>query len=257
MRFPGAARGVLWAALLVSAVGAKHASAAELPPAPTRWVLDEAAFLSPNAAADLDRELEAFEKRQGSQVVVAIYQRVPPGEVLEDWTARVAESWAVGRAKQDDGAVLFLFLEDRALRIEVGRGLEAALTDLEASRILRDVLIPRLREGDRDGAIRDSARAIVQAVEGEYAPGPGADRRKGTDRSSPLPMLILGILILVLLVELSRRGSGGGRSGGHWGGGSWGGGGFSGGGWSGGGFSGGGFSGGGGSFGGGGASGRW
>ena len=238
---------------------AASAAASALPPAPVRWVVDEAGFLSPGAATEIDSSLEAFEKRQGTQVVVAIFQRLPPGEVLEDWTVRVAESWRVGRARQDDGAVLFVFVEDRALRIEVGRGLEGALTDLEASRILQNALLPRLRAGDRDGAIRDAAQGIVAAVEGEYAPGAGGEPAADERRRPRLPVLLLALIVLVLLVELSRRGSsGGGRSGGRWGGGGWGGGGSIGGGWSGGGgFSGGGFSGGGGSFGGGGASGRW
>lgn len=232
----------------------------EMPPAPSRWVFDEAGFLSVGAASEIDRELEAFEQRQGTQVIVAIFRSLPPGEVLEDWTARVAEAWRVGRARQDDGVVLFVFVEDRALRIEVGRGLEGALTDLEASRILRDALLPRLRTGDPDGAIQLAARALVAAVEGEYAAGPGGEPGGDGREASVLPVVITALLVLLLLVALSRfGGAGGGGRGGYRGGGGWTGGGFSGGGWSGGGggFSGGGFSGGGGSFGGGGASGRW
>ncbi|HSM52455.1 MAG TPA: TPM domain-containing protein [Thermoanaerobaculia bacterium] len=225
------------------------------PPTPDRWVLDEAGFLSPGARATLDAELEAFEGEQGSQVLVAIFRELPAGTVLEEWTQRVAESWRVGRARQDDGAVLFLFLADRQVRLEVGYGLEGALTDLEASRILREQLIPQLRTGDRDAALLAAGRAILAAIEGEYEPGPGAER--GPSEGLPLwGILLLAVAVLLLLSVAGR--AGGWRGGPGAGSSGWpGGGGFPGGRIGGGGFSGGGFSGGGGSFGGGGASGRW
>jgi uncharacterized protein len=221
-----------------------------LPPKPARWVTDRAGVLSPAAAAAIDSKLEAFEHAQGSQVLVAIFPSLPADEVLEDWTQQVAESWGVGRAKQDDGVVLFVFVADRKLRIEVGYGLEGALTDLESKTILDDVLVPHLREGDWDGGIGAATDAILEAIRGEYQPDPNAGRRQ---RKAPGGAAFLFFLIVVVLLHLiSRRSRGGWRSGGWWGGGGFGGGGFGGGG-----FGGGGFSGGGGSFGGGGASGGW
>ncbi len=225
------------------------------PPAPDRWVLDEAGFLSPGARATLDSELEAFENRQGSQVVVAIFRALPEQVVLEEWTQRVAESWRVGRARQDDGVVLFLFVAERQVRLEVGYGLEGALTDLEASRILREQLIPQLRTGDRDAALLAAGRAVLAAIEGEYEPGPGAER--GPSGGLPFWGILLLALAVLLLLTIAGR-AGGWRGGPGAGSSGWpGGGGFPTGRIGGGGFSGGGFSGGGGSFGGGGASGRW
>jgi len=242
-------------ALLGVAAGDAARGATPLPPAPARWVTDEAGVLSRGAAAEIDRRLEAFEKEQGTQILVAIFRALPADEVLEDWTQRVAEAWRVGRAKQDDGAVLFAFVDDRALRLEVGYGLEGALTDLESKAILEEVLIPRLRQGDWDGGVAAACDAVVAAVRGEYV----ADRRPAR-RGGELPpgFVLLLLVVLVLFVLISSRAArrAGGRHGG-WGGGGWGGGGRRGG-WGGGrGFGGGGFSGGGGSFGGGGASGRW
>jgi uncharacterized protein len=250
-RFARAAAGAL-----VALAAAASFAATSLPPAPARWVTDDAGVLSAPAAAAIDRKLEAFEKEQGTQILVAIFRRLPEDEALEDWTQRVAQAWRVGRAKQDDGAVLFAFVDDHQLRIEVGYGLEGALTDLESRAILDEVLIPRLRQGDWDGGVSVAVDAMISAVRGEYQPTPGA--RPGSPAGgSNLPPLLVAFAVVLLIVALSRAnrsGRGGWRSGG-WGGGGFGGGGFSGGGF--GGFGGGGFSGGGGSFGGGGASGRW
>jgi len=241
--------------LLGAAASVPAEAATPLPPKPARWLTDEAGVLAPTSERAIDQKLEAFDHEQGTQVLVAIFRSLPPDESLEEWTQRVAQSWGVGRARQDDGAVLFAFVDDRALRIEVGYGLEGTLTDLESKAILDDVLIPRLRRGDWNGGIDAATDALIAAVRGEYQPDFTARRA-----SSPAPqlsgkLLLLLFVVFVLFVVLTSRASR--RSG--WRGGGWGGGGLGGGGFGGfrggGGF--GGFSGGGGSFGGGGASGRW
>jgi len=216
-------------------------------------VTDRAGVLSPGTAAAIDGKLEAFEKAQGSQVLIAIFPKLPDTEVLEEYTQRVAEAWRVGRAKQDDGVVLFLFAEDRALRLEVGYGLEGALTDLESKRILEDTLIPHLRDGDYDGGFTAAAAAILVAIQGEYTPD-AASSRPRTSQGGGFIFFVVFVVLLILITSARRARSGNYRSwtgGGPWSGGGsgWGGGGFGGGG--------GGFSGGGGSFGGGGASARW
>jgi uncharacterized protein len=241
------------AALAVGALAALTAFAAELPQPPARWVDDRAGVLSPGAAAAVDQKLERFEREQGSQVLVAILPRLPEDEALEDWTQRVAESWRVGRARQDDGVVLFVFVEDRQLRLEVGYGLEGTLTDLESKRILDGVLVPRLRQGDWDGGIAAATDAILEAIRGEFEPEPPARSPLGEGDASFLFWVVLFVVILVLVSSRRARRRGGFYGGRGPGSGGWGG--FGGGGLGGGGF--GGFSGGGGSFGGGGASGRW
>jgi uncharacterized protein len=249
---------LLLAALVAAGAGTGALAAAPrtIPPAPARWVTDAAGVLSPGAESEIDAKLEAFEKRQGSQILVAIFPRLPEDEALEDYTHAVAEAWKVGRAKQDDGVVLFAFVDDRALRLEVGYGLEGALTDLESKHILQDTLIPFLREGDWDGGVRAAADAIVKSIEGEYTPDKLPAARPGKGNGGFVFFVIL--IVLVILISSARRQRHGRwkswTGGGPWtgGGGGWGGGSF------GGGFGGGGgFSGGGGSFGGGGASGRW
>ena len=245
------------AALAWLAPAAASAAPRAIPPAPARWVTDEAGVLSPGAASEIDAKLEAFEKSQGSQVLIAIFRKLPEDEALEDYTHTVAEAWKVGRAKQDDGVVLFCFVDDRAMRLEVGYGLEGALTDLESKHILEGTIIPHLREGDWDGGFRAGADAVIASIQGEYQPTPLAGQGPAAVGGGFLFWTIV-IVVIVLVVMARRQRHGTWRSwnggGGPWmgGGGGWGGGSFGGGG-----FSGGGFSGGGGSFGGGGASARW
>jgi uncharacterized protein len=242
--------------LAAVALAAPLAAAEPLPPAPERWVSDRAGVLSPAAAREIDALLEAFERAQGTQILIATFRSLPPDAVLEDWTLRVAESWRVGRARQDDGAVLFVLVDDRRLRLEVGYGLEGALTDLESKAILDEVLVPRLQAGDWDGGLRAAAEAIVAAVRGEFEPTPFARPPAREISAGFLVVLVIFVALLVVVLARSKSGRSGRWRSGGWGGGGFSGGGFGGGGFSGGGF-GGGFSGGGGSFGGGGASGRW
>jgi uncharacterized protein len=226
-----------------------------VPEKPARWVTDRAGVLSPGAAAAIDGKLEAFEKTQGSQVLVAIFPALPENEVLEEYTQRVAEAWRVGRAKQDDGVVLFLFVADRALRLEVGYGLEGALTDLESKQILQNTLIPFLRNGDYDGGFNAATDAILVAIQGEYTADAGGAPRP---RSKGGGFVFFIFIVVMLILITSAKNRGGRHSNWTGGGGGFGGGGFGGGGFGGGfGGGGGGFSGGGGSFGGGGASARW
>jgi len=197
-----------------------------------------------------------------------VYPKMQSDSSIEDYTVRVAQSWGVGQKNNNNGAVLFVFVQDRKMYIQVGYGLEGALPDALAKRIIETEIKPRFRNGDFDGGLRAGVTAILQAVKGEYK-GTG---RTVADRSHAKPVPIAGIIgLLFVLINLSlylrllRNSTGGtmytraGRaisygvmsemfSRGY----SSGGGGFSSGG-----FSGGGFSGGGGGFGGGGAGGSW
>jgi uncharacterized protein len=246
-------------ALLASGLlagGAAGASAEELPPPPAAYFNDYAGLVSAADAQRLDAKLRRFAEETSTQVVVAIFKSLP-SPALEDFTVRTAESWRVGRKDWDNGAVFFVFVEDRKMRIETGYGLEGALPDQLAARILDNEVRPRFRAGDWAGGLEAGIDGIVAATRGEYKAPP-----KPKPGLPVVPILIL-VLFVVLALWLVLRGSrhayvgrtygsrGWRRGGGSpWGGGGWGGGG----GWSGGG---GGFSGGGGSFGGGGASSSW
>jgi uncharacterized protein len=255
-------------------------------------VSDLTGTLKPEQVASLEQLLRSFEARKGSQIAVLIVPTTAP-ETIEQYALRVAEQWKIGRKKVDDGAILVVAKDDRALRIEVGYGLEGALNDATASRIIREVIAPRFREGDFFGGISAGVDRMIRVIDGEPLPAPAkatppADQ--GVLQFLPV-LLILALVAGAILRRMLGRFVGSAATGGVVGGLAWllagtlaiallagivaffftlvsgvGGsgrryyGGFPGGGWGGGGFGGGGgggFSGGGGSFGGGGASGRW
>jgi uncharacterized protein len=265
---PWVKRHPLWRWWLLIAVGNAIAALASdsLPPKPTHYVSDRAGILSPNTVATLNSRLEDFERETSNQVIVATFPRVPDGYVLEDFTQRTAEAWGIGQEKDDNGVALFVFPNDRKTRIEVGYGLEGALPDAIAKRIIESEMLPSFRAGDFDSGVSRAVTAILQATRGEYkgAHRTAADREEDGEVFWIIVFLFFLVIIFIIAANrgLLQRGAYYGPRGRRvvWYpdiGGNWRGGGSSGGGFSGGSGGGGGFSGGGGSFGGGGASGSW
>ncbi|HEY7574715.1 MAG TPA: TPM domain-containing protein [Thermoanaerobaculia bacterium] len=271
MERPGRARrpAVAWVILGCALAGVSAADRYDdlIPDKPAMFVTDRPDVLGPGGAEALNEKLAQFERDTSSQILVWIDRRVPEGFTLEDFTVRAAQKWGAGGKETDNGAVLFVFTEDRKLRIEVGYGLEGAIPDAIARRIIDERIVPRFRANDYAGGVDAGAEALMAAARGEYK-GTGRTRaeEQGRGRNAAaacLPWLIFGIFVILPLILRAKRtfrthSGRGWRSGGFpivfGGGGGWSGGGFSGGG---GGGSFGGFSGGGGSFGGGGASGSW
>ena len=235
-----------------------------MPPKPANYFNDYAAVVRTATAQSLNRTLEDFEKSNSSQIVVAVFPRMQTDSSLEDYTRRIAETWKVGQQGKNNGAVLFVFVQDRRMRIEVGYGLEGALPDALGKRIVDDEIAPHFKRGDYDGGLTAGVTALLQAARGEYKGTGRTVNHRGNPGGFIFILFWVVVLILIPILGSIRRmargtvyhRSGRVNYGGWW----WGGGGGSGGGgWSsgGGGLSGGGFSGGGGSFGGGGASGSW
>ena len=230
-------------------------SAAEtpIPPTPARWVTDTAGFMSADAVRSLDSQLEAYERSSGHQLLVYI-GKTTGGVPIEDWAVKAFQAWKVGRKGLDDGLILFIMADDRRQRIEVGYGLEGEVPDAMASRIINEIIVPRLQAGDRDGAVVSGMNAVASVlVDGGLSDSPRTQR--GERRSGGRPLTfgqlvvfgIIGILFLILLatnpglaIYLVASILSGNRDDGYRGGGG-----------------GGGFSGGGGRSGGGGASGSW
>jgi uncharacterized protein len=250
----------LAAAVVLLALAAVASAALKIPPPPNRRINDYAGVLTPAERDRLEQKLIQRERGASNQVVVAIFRSLE-GESLEDFSIRLAQAWRIGMKGLDNGVIFLVFLDDRKMRIEVGYGLEANLTDAISSSILRDVVAPRFREQRIADGISAGLDAIDQAIAGTYRqPAPASRRRavSGTYWTLFLFLFLFGGLLWVIIPALfisaasRRHGWTGGSSG--WGGPFIGGGGWSGGGGFGGG---GGFSGGGGGFGGGGASGSW
>jgi uncharacterized protein len=239
---------VLAGALLLLACGAGAETGTPVPPAPQRWLTDTASFLSPGTAAELDARLEAYERSSGHQVIVYIGNTT--GNIpLEDWAVKVFEAWRVGRKGLDDGLALFVMATDKHVRIEVGYGLEGQVTDATAGRVINDEMVPRLKNGDNDGAVKAAVERLIAIVSGDDTSTGGSEEPQSTPSRplNPFEKLLIGIAILGFLILLITNPSlaiyllfsilSGGRGGGGGGGG--------------------GFSGGGGRSGGGGASGSW
>lgn len=142
------------------------ASAVEVPKLQGR-VNDYAGLISAQAVQEADRRLAELERSDSTQVVVLTVPSLE-GESIEGFSIRVAESWRIGQKGLDNGAILIIAKQERKIRIEVGRGLEGKLTDLQSGRIIRDEIAPRLRQGDLDGGVIAGIAAISATVKGEY-----------------------------------------------------------------------------------------
>lgn len=273
--FTSPCRRLIALALCVCAFVTAALAAERIPPAPKRFVADETRTLSSGTIDRLNTRLEQYERESSNQILVALFARMETDSSVEDYTVRVAESWRVGQKGKNNGAVLFVFKEDRQIYIQVGYGLEPTLTDATCHQIVENILKPRFRTGDFDGGINAAIEAMIAATRGEFK-GVGRtvneSRQRGGAATGGFAVVVFFVVLLVVVARIARgvRGSpivlggprmhrrrgpdiwwGGPGSGGSLGGGS-------GGGWfGGGGGGGGGFSGGGGSFGGGGAGGKW
>lgn len=189
-----------FAALLLVAGSAAAAPASV--PTLTGRVTDTTGTLAREQVAALDQRLAAFEARKGVQIAVLMVPTTRP-DSIEQYALRVAEQWKLGRGKVDDGALLVVARDDRTLRIEVGYGLEGALPDLTANRIINEFIVPRFAQGDFAGGITAGLDRMMAVIDGEPLPAPpqGAASAPG-DVPSFVPVLV----ILALLTAAILRG---------------------------------------------------
>jgi len=201
-----AARASLLALLLCWAFAA-FADVA-VPPLTGR-VVDQTGTLSSGDIASLTQTLRALELRKGSQVAVLIVPTTQP-ETIEQYSIRVAEAWKIGRKKIDDGALLVVAKNDRKLRIEVGYGLEGALNDVTAKRIIDEIITPKFRSGDFAGGISEGVDRIIRVIDGEPLPAPAPAAPSHTEPDSALyqflnPLNPFTIIFILLLGGMFRR----------------------------------------------------
>ena len=211
----------------------ERGAALKVPPPPDHRINDYAGILTPAQRDALEQKLIQRERSASNQVVVAIFRSLE-GESLEDFSIRLAQAWRVGQKGLDNGVIFLVFVDDRKMRIEVGYGLEANLTDAVASSILRDVVAPRFREGHIADGIGAGLDAIDQAIAGTYRqPVRSAKPKSSIDPFTlVLLLLVFGGLGMAIVPSLLYRGTR--RAGWTGGGAGWGGPYIGGGGWSGG-----------------------
>jgi len=243
-------------AIILFAIGANAAEV--IPPKPARYFNDYAGVVSKETGYRFNEQLAQFERDTSDQVVVAVFPKMQSESDIADYTQRVAQAWGVGQKEQRNGVVLFVFIEDRKMFIQVGYGLEGALPDATAFDITERHIKPLFRAGNYEPGLATGIDLICKAIRGEYK-GSGktvAERHGGGGAITGILPFIIFIIVLIMLSRLARKkggygySSGGGGpifipSGGGWSSGGGGGGGFS------------GFGGGGGGFGGGGAGSSW
>jgi len=252
---------------------------AAVPPLTAR-VTDSGSLLAPDQRAALESVLADYERQKGTQIAVLTVPTTAP-EQIEQYGIRVAEAWKIGRKGTADGVILIVAKDNprdlRRLRIEVGKGVEGAITDAQSKRIIDEDIAPHFRENDYYGGLVAGVHRIESLLEGEALPPSPREQGRGNGNGG-FAIGLPGLFLLFVVVSFVLRGAGRRRVGymsgnralnrsiapmvvggilgslaGRSGGGGFGGGGFGGGGGGGG----GGFSGGGGDFGGGGASGDW
>lgn len=148
-----------------------------VPPLQAR-VTDLTGTLTPQQSGELETLLRDFETRKGSQIAVLLLPTTQP-ETIEQYAIRVAEQWKLGRKGVDDGILLLIAKQDRALRLEVGYGLEGAVPDAVAKRIIAEVVTPYFQQGDFFGGIRAGIAATIKVVEGEPLPLPQREGKGG------------------------------------------------------------------------------
>ena len=178
----------------------------EIPVPPVARVVDQTGTLTAENRAALERMLEQFEARKGSQIAVVMV-KTTAGEPSEQFALRVGEQWKLGRKRIDDGAILVIAKDDRALRIEVGYGLEGALNDATAKRIISDIITPRFREGDFFGGISAGLDRMIRVIDGEPLPPPAREAPAASGGLFQfLPVLLIAVLVIggVLRAMLGR-----------------------------------------------------
>jgi uncharacterized protein len=164
-----------WLACMLACAPA-FAFAQQLAPIPTldKPVVDTTGTLDPTQVAALDTQARALQKRKGAQLQILMVPTTQP-ETIEQYTVRAFEQYKLGRQKVDDGVLIVVAKNDRRVRIEPGYGLEGAIPDAIANRVIQEYLVPKFRAGDFGGGLIDATAALVKLIDGEPLPAPMAD----------------------------------------------------------------------------------
>ena len=176
-------------------------------PALKSRVTDLSGTLTPDQVSSLEQRLAAFEAQKGSQIAVLILPSTKP-EAIEQFSIRVAETWKIGRKGTDDGLILVVAKDDRRLRIEVGYGLEGAIPDAVANRVISETITPRFKAGDFHGGITAGVEQLIKLVEGEKLPPPsasGSSSRQGSGLSGFFDYIVPAFFLIFIAGAVLRK----------------------------------------------------
>lgn len=178
----------------------------------SRRVTDLTATLTAGQIAELENRLAGFEAQAGSQIAVLIVPTTEPEDIAQ-FGIRVADQWKIGRRKIDDGVILIVAKNDRKLRIEVGYGLEGAIPDAIAKRVIAETITPHFRAGDFYGGISAGVEQLERLIRGEALPAPQQTTPGGNAGESALVLMVIGFFVGTFLASIVGRGVAGGIAG--------------------------------------------
>jgi uncharacterized protein len=168
-------------------------------PALKARVTDLTHTLTPQQTAGIEQQLQALEQRKGSQLAVLIVPTTQP-EAIEQYSMRVAEAWKLGRKGVDDGILLLIAKDDRAMRIEVGYGLEGVIPDAIAKRVIAETITPYFRNNDFAGGIQAGVSQLVKLIDGEPLPPP--ERQSRSNNNDPMGILFIAVIAAAVIGQM-------------------------------------------------------
>jgi uncharacterized protein len=168
---------------------------AAIPPM-TSPVVDTTGTLDAAQKQALEAQALALQQRKGSQLQILMVPTTQP-ETIEQYAVRVFEQWKIGRKGVDDGVLLVVAKDDKRVRIEAGYGLEGAIPDAIANRVIQEYLAPRFRTGDYAGGLADGSAALVKLIDGEVLPAPVSTHRdaRGSGGDGFTMALVIGFFV--------------------------------------------------------------
>lgn len=176
----------------------------QVPQAPARFVFDGAGLLDATGKRNLEDRLLYLNEERGLQIGVGVFRSLE-GEALEDLSLRIAEAWKPGFKGRNDGILLTVFLKEKKVRIEVGYGLEGAVTDSIAGRIIREQLAPNFRAGQYASGLTAAVEALSAAARGQTLPPPARTHGRGKTAHSASTVAIVVVAIILALLGLVSR----------------------------------------------------
>ena len=177
----------------------------DLPDKPDAWVNDYANILNGEQESILNGKLNRLEKATSTQIFLAIFERIPENYYLDDFVVKLYEKWRPGRKNENNGVLIAMFTADRKIRIEVGYGLEGVLTDMQAGRVIDDVITPEFKRGDYFAGLNNGIDVIISAVKGEYTiPIKGKSK---SNRTNWVTLFIIFFVIISILRRFGGRGT--------------------------------------------------